>query len=458
MSEEQPNTTVQKTELENGVRVLSERMPGVRSVSVGVLVDVGSKDETSTERGYAHLLEHMLFQGTGARDAGAIAEMMEIGGGAMGAFTARDYTVYHATVLDEYLPFALEVLGDMLCNSILPADALEHQRSVVLNEISGQNDPLEQSNLLMKSALWPGHPLGYPTVGLKHTIQTASRPTLIDFMQRHYSGKKLVVAAAGNVDHASFADQTRDSFWSMSANEPPGSTAVPPDVQLGTLVAETRDTGHVYFSMAWPAPAYTDPDRYAWHVFATLFGGGPNSRLYRKLREAQGLVYHVAAEYQAYGNTGALVVEGSTLPEALVPVLAGILIELFKLGEEVVNPDDLHRVKQSLISQHLISGDSAYVRMSRLALQDQYFRRPISSDDVIAGLRAQSPDSIQQVSNTVCGYGIPTMALVGSIDDTSLAQVATMLEDLGGTPTVQLVNSNGAMQEHIEPALEAVAD
>ena len=170
MSDQQSNAIVQKTTLENGVRVLSERVPGVRSVSVGVLVDVGSKNETATERGYAHLLEHMLFQGTGARDAGAIAEMMEIGGGAMGAFTTRDYTVYHATVLDEYLPFALEALGDMLCNSILPGDALERQRSVVLNEIFGQNDPLEQSNLLMKSALWPGHPLGWPTVGLKQTI------------------------------------------------------------------------------------------------------------------------------------------------------------------------------------------------------------------------------------------------------------------------------------------------
>ena len=178
------------------------------------------------------------------------------------------------------------------------------------------------------------------------------------FMQRHYTGGNLVLAAAGNVDHASLVEQTRDSFWSMSAEEPSGAVQISPNVQLGTLVAETRDTGHVYFSMAWPAPAYTDPDRYAWHVFATLFGGGPNSRLYRTLRETHGLVYHIAAEYQAYGSTGALVVEGSALPEALVPVLAGILIELFKLGEETINADDLHRVKQSLISQHLISGDS----------------------------------------------------------------------------------------------------
>ncbi|NDJ79003.1 MAG: insulinase family protein, partial [Chloroflexi bacterium] len=304
MSEHQPTTTVQKTELENGVRVLSERVPGVRSVSVGALVDVGPKNETAGECGYAHLVEHMLFQGTGERDAGAIAEMMEIGGGGMGAFTARDYTVYHATVLDEYLPFALEVLGDMLCNSVLPAEALERQRAVILNEISGQSDPLEQSNLLMKSALWPEHPLGFPTAGLALTIQSASRDALVKFMQRHYVGKNLVLAAAGNIDHALFADQARDSFWSMSDAAAAGPAPVPPKHHLGTVVAEPRDCGHVYFSMAWPAPAYTDAERYAWHVFATLFGGGPNARLYRELRETQGLVYHIAAEYQAYGSTG----------------------------------------------------------------------------------------------------------------------------------------------------------
>jgi predicted Zn-dependent peptidase len=237
---------------------------------------------------------------------------------------------------------------------------------------------------------------------------------------------------------------------------PSGAVLVPPDALLGTLVAETRDTGHVYFSMAWPAPAYTDPDRYAWHVFATLFGGGPNSRLYRKLRETHGLVYHIAAEYQAYGSTGALVVEGSALPETLVPVLAGILIELFKLGEETINADDLHRVKQSLISQHLISGDSAYVRMSRLALQELYFRHPISSKEVITALRAQSPESIQEVSNSVCSCGIPTMGLVGAIDEARLVQVQTMLRDFGGTPMLRMINSDEVAQELAEP-MEAIA-
>src|SRR5689334_3967856 len=156
------NKPQQTFTLENGVRVISEHVEGVRSVSVGVIVDAGSKGEKDTERGYAHLIEHMLFQGTDHRDASAIAEMMEVGGGAIGAFTTRDYTVYHATVLDDYLPFALEALGDMLSNSVLPEEGLNHQRSVILNEIAGHDAPSNTVNNLLKTTLWPDHPLGYP--------------------------------------------------------------------------------------------------------------------------------------------------------------------------------------------------------------------------------------------------------------------------------------------------------
>ena len=189
----------QRTVLENGIRVLSEHVPGVRSVSVGVAVDVGPKDELPHERGYAHLVEHMLFQGTGDRDARSIAEMMEVGGGAMGAFTARDYTVYHATVLDDYLPFALDVLGDMLGNSVVPEEALQRQRSVILNEIAGREDPVKQVNDLLKASLWPNHPLGFPTAGLQSTIEQATRDSLLDFISQYYVAEKLVLTAAGNV-------------------------------------------------------------------------------------------------------------------------------------------------------------------------------------------------------------------------------------------------------------------
>ncbi|HEX3049906.1 MAG TPA: pitrilysin family protein [Aggregatilineaceae bacterium] len=430
---------VQRTVLENGVRILSEQMDGVRSVSVGVLVDVGPKDERPDECGYAHLLEHMLFQGTGERDASSIAEMMEIGGGAMGAFTAREYTVYHATVLDEYLTFALEVLGDMLCNSVLPEEAIERQRSVILNEIAGNADPLERANALLKTQLWPDHPLGYPTTGSEKAVQSASRNSLLSFMSRHYIANKLVVAAAGNVVHNNFVSQVRDSFWQMKSGPiaPPPSPPIP---QMGTVIVDRRDVQHVYFSLAWPAPAYTSSDRYTWHVFATLLGGGPTSRLYRRLREELGLVYHISAHYQAYGNTGTVVVEGSTQPQTLVLVLAQTLIELFKICDNNINPDDHHRTVQSLVSQHLISGDSAYVRMSRLVMQELYFRRILPSEEIISGLREQSLAALHEVTQSLCATGLPTMALVGPLSEELVNAVGNMLSDFGEAPTIRLTS------------------
>lgn len=425
--------SMQKTVLDNGIRVLSERMDSIRSVSVGAIVGMGSRDEGQPQQGYAHLLEHMLFQGTEERDAQAIAEMMEIGGGAIGAFTTREYTVYHATVLDEYLPFALEVLGDMLGHSNLPQQALDRQRSVILAEISSHDEPFQQVNNLLKGCLWPGSSLGRPTIGNEQSLHQVTRESLLAFMQQHYTSDNLILAAAGNIQHEHLVDQSRDFFRKMprcSADRPRIS---PPSSQINIVTAEHRTAQQVYFAMAWPAPSYTDPDRYSWHVFASLLGGGPTSRLYRELREERGMVYHISAQYQAYEDTGALVIEGTARPEVLVSVLAGALIEVFKMTEPI-NLDDHHRATQSLISQHLVSGDSAYVRMSRLGLQEFYFGHVVSSDDVAQGLRNQSPESIQAIAQKILADGLPATALVGPVSDELLKAVCAMFADFGETP------------------------
>jgi predicted Zn-dependent peptidase len=275
---------------------------------------------------------------------------MEIGGGGIGAFTTRDYTVYHATVLDEYLPFALEALGDMLCNSVLPEEALERQRSVILNEIAGSDDPMQTVNDLLKGTLWPEHPLGYPVFGLEGTLLNANREALRDFVQRHYIANKLTLAAAGNVKNIDFVAQARDSFWPLEGRDAPLPPPLP-STMSGSVIVEPRDLQQVYFAMAWPAPAYTSLERYAWHVFTTLFGGGATSRLFRRLREEMGMVYHISAQYQAYSGAGALVVEGGTLPQTLVPVLARTLIELLRMGEEDANLDDHYRATQRAVLQ-----------------------------------------------------------------------------------------------------------
>jgi predicted Zn-dependent peptidase len=432
---------VQKTTLNNCVRVLTEHMPGIRSVSVGVICDVGSKDEQPLERGYAHLIEHMLFQGTGSRSSQAIAEMMEIGGGAMGAFTARDYTVYHATMLDEYLPFALDVLGDMVSSSLLAEDAIARQRSVILNEIAGLDDPLKQANDVLKANLWPDHPLGFPTVGLESTIKAATRESLLDFMARHYVARKVIVVAAGNVRHDTFAAEVWDAFWKLPSDETTTQSRPAPVPSSGRLIGTQRDLRQVYFSLAWPAPSYSSPDRYAWHIMCALLGGGPTSSLFQKLREEKGLAYHIESSYQAYGDAGALVVDGATMPETLVPVIAGILLELMRLGSQDIDQDRYHHTVQSLVSQHLVSGDSAYVRMSRLGLQELYFQEPVLSEEVSRGLKTQSPETVRTLALQLFSGSLPTIALVGPVTDSLLAQVEAMLSDFGHVDRVGTVGA-----------------
>ncbi|NDJ51711.1 MAG: insulinase family protein [Chloroflexi bacterium] len=433
---------IDKTTLRNGIRVLSEVIPGMRSISVGVLIDAGSKDEADDQRGYAHFLEHMIFQGTGSRDARQIAEMMTIGGGAIGAFTTRDYTVYYATVLDDYLTFALEVLGDMLCNSILPEEGIARQRGVILNELATAYNPIETVNNLLKTSLWPTHPIGYPTIGTAESIEKVTQASLRRFMQTHYLSNQVVVAAAGRVELEDFAAQVEDSFRLMKPGDLPSKPSTP-DTLTGQLIATPFDMQQVYFALAWPAPSYTDDDRYKWHVFSSVIGSGPTSRLYTKLREERGLVYQISSQYQAYGTAGALVIEGATMPQALVPVLANILIELVNLSETLVNLDEHHRVVQSMVSQHYVSGDSTYTRMSRLALQENYFGRVVSSKDISAGIQSVVPDEVQGVAQQICEIGLPTTVLVGPVNAELLHEISSMLADFGDLATPQLL-VNGA--------------
>jgi predicted Zn-dependent peptidase len=434
-----------KTTLENGLRVLSHSIPHVRSVSVGVLVNVGPKDEGPDQAGYSHLIEHMIFQGTPERDAHAIAKMMETAGGAIGAFTARDYTVYHATVLDDYLPFGLEVLGDMLTNSIIPEEALKRQLAVIENEISGRENPIQIVNDLAKRALWPGSSLSIPIAGLPESIGSVTRGALRAFIQQYYIAENMIVAAAGNVTHTSFAHQVYDAFHDVRSDEEhiPHSWQQPEKVQRGHVLAERRDLNQVYFALALPAPPYNSPDRYAWHVLASLLGGSPTSRLYRTLREEKGLVYHVSASYHAYGGAGALVIEGATRPETLVVTLAGILLELMALAMPEADLDAHFRAVQSLVSQHLIAGDSAYVRMSRLAMQELYFNRVLSTNEISKGLKAQGPPDIQAIAEECFNSGLPGIGLVGPISETLLNQVSNMLADFGEAPQVAFA-TNGA--------------
>ncbi len=422
-----------KTTLENGIRVVTETMPEARSIALACLVDAGPQDEGPAQFGLAHLVEHCVFHGTSSRNATQIAQVMDLAGGSIGAFTARDYTCYYATVLDEYRTYALDLLGDILLNSIFPPDRLEREKNMILREIEARIDaPDQRVDELLKSFAWPDHPLGRSITGSPDTVQSLTRADVVYFVHEHYLPGRLVFAAAGHVEHEDFVAQVRDAFWRM-LGESPSRISAPPCHQSGVVIGHAP-VSQAYFALGIQALPYAHPDRYALHVLNSLLGGGISSRLYRRIREQRGLVYTISSEYHAYRDNGMLVVSGSTAPEHLISVLGLTLVELWELftGSEPADDEELWRAKTQIRGQHLIAGENTHTRMSRLTTQELYFGRYLATEEVLSSVEAVDNTVLQRIAHEALLDALSrvTIAVVGpeSPEHYGLASIHEMLK------------------------------
>jgi predicted Zn-dependent peptidase len=401
-----------KTTLENGIRVITESMTGVRSISIGVLVDCGSRDERAEESGLAHLCEHMLFQGTSSRDELRIGRQIDSAGGHVGGFTTRDYTCYHASVLDDYCYHALELLGDVLLNPTFPEESLEREKQTILREIEGNHDvPSYVAHENMKAAAWPNDPLGRPIAGHPDILKRHTREDLIYFMHRNYTPNRIVIAAAGSLDHEDFVAKVRDSFWRMLGDNDP-TPSLKPQFHPGFHVQEIA-SHQAYFSLAVEAFPYVHQNRYTLHVLNQILGGGISSRLFRRLREESGLIYDVHSDYHAYREAGMVVVEGATAPASLTEALEGVLGALHGLAawSEPVDAEELWRAKTQIKAQHHISSEDVHTRMCRLATQELYFGRSIASGRIVEDIEAVDINSVRRLARSDLGPNLPAICL-----------------------------------------------
>lgn len=389
---------VQLTVLENGVRVVTDSMPHARSVAMCCLLGAGPQDEPDNKSGLAHLVEHLMFQGTSSRSAAQIADFMDSAGGRIGAFTARDYTCYFANVLDENAPFGIELLSDALLNSIFPIERLERERDAILNEInSGYDNPSTFTNTLMKKTAWPNHPLGRPIAGTVETVGLLDRDDAIYFVGEHYLPDRLIVAAAGNVNHEDFCALVRDGFWRMVEHS--NVTALSSPTHTGGVVFKRIQSNQAYFSIGIPAYPYVHEKRYAVHVLNAILGGGMSSRLFKHIRKERGLVYDVGSDYEAYRDAGMLVIEGSTLPEYLLEVLDLVMAQLANLAEgNTIDDEELQRTKSLLRAQHLLAGEDSSTRMSRVATQQYYFGQAIDPDSIVAQIQSVDKEMLYAIA------------------------------------------------------------
>jgi predicted Zn-dependent peptidase len=424
----------QKSTLENGIRVVTKSMPNVRSIAMGVLVDSGILDEPGEKNGLAHLTEHLMFGGTSNRDSRQIARFMDEAGGQVGGFITRDYTCYSATVLDDYRTFAVDLLGDILLNSLYSESNLEREKNTITREIeSGLDLPDQRCDALLKSHIWSGHYLGKSINGSPQSVMDLNREDVIYFVHSYYMPDRIIIAAAGNIDHNDYRSQVQDAFWRMMGQSRPRQR-VKPSFYPGVSV-EHIPVSQAYFSIGLRSFPYAHPQRYAVHVLNKILGGGISSRLFRRIREERGLVYDIRTEYQAYHDDGLLVVEGSTSPELLMQVLFLTLGEIWKTinGEDPIDDDELWKAKMQIRGQHLISAECSNTQMSRLATQELYFGNHIPSDQILRAIDQVELNTLAHLTqNTFLdAFGNAAVAVIGPQSPEKYS--APMIEELLGS-------------------------
>jgi predicted Zn-dependent peptidase len=367
-------STVRRTVLPGGMRVVTEAMSGVRSASIGVWVGVGSRDETPSMSGASHFLEHLLFKGTPDRSALDISVALDEVGGEFNAFTAKEYTCFHARVLDEDLPLAIDVLGDMITSSTIAAHDVEAEREVILDEIAMHDDDPEDvvTNLYAETA-WRGSPLGRPIAGTAESITRLTRTRINRFYRGTYRPENMVVAVAGNLDHATVVRQLRTAFARSGFLDDPGPAPAPPRRAARFRRAApgeasvVRPLEQVNVLLGVNAIARTDDRRYALGVLNSALGGGPSSRLFQEVREERGLAYSIYSFASHYADAGAFCVGAGCLPAKLGDVLKVVRTELARLAEHGITPEELTRSKGQLRGGLVLGLEDSASRMSRIA-------------------------------------------------------------------------------------------
>jgi predicted Zn-dependent peptidase len=402
--------------LPNGMRVVTERIPGIRSVALGVWVAVGSKHEPAGLHGICHYLEHLLFKGTDTRSARQIAEEIESVGGQLNAFTDREFTCYYVRVLADHLPLAVEILSDMLLHSQFDPAELEREKQVIVEELRKlQDSPEDWIHEVFAETVFQGHPLGQSLIGTEETIRGFSRERVVDFTARHYRPDRILVAAAGNVEHAAVVELAQQAFAALDGQAPP--LAEPEPVFLPGEQRLSQDTEQVHFCFGTGGCAYADPDRYVQTVLDTVLGGGMSSRLFQEVREKRGLAYHVGSYSAAFHRGGYLTATAGTSLENFPLVLDLIRKEFDQVRAEGITDAELARAKDYLSGAIALAMEDTGYRMRRLATAEMYWGRLIGFEEVVDRIRAVTHDDIKRLAGKMLAPERLHLVAIGPFDE-----------------------------------------
>ena len=389
--------------LPNGLVVIAEPMPHVRSVSIGIWLHAGSRRETPALNGIAHFIEHMVFKGTTRRTSEMIAREMDSVGGLLDAFTAKETVSFNAKVLDEHLPIAFDVLSDLVLRPLFAKEDVSKEKQVVLEEIKMEEDnPESLAHEVLTQDFWRGHPLGSPILGTSTTVRHFTREAVVDCFREWYAPGNTIVTAAGHIEMSRLVDLVQGAFGALktgrkkSRQSPQASRAPQPHARLVTRDKPALEQAHI--TMAVPSYPLADPRRYATSILNNILGGGMSSRLFQNIRERQGLAYAVLSELNPYSDAGMLSVYAGTGRNTIERVLRSVAEEFRRMKQEPVAEDELRRAKDHLKGSLLLSLESSGARMSNLARQEMYFKRFFTVKELQASVEAVTREDVQQIA------------------------------------------------------------
>lgn len=410
-----------KTIFENGIRLITERVAHAKSISMGIWVDAGSRDEDERDRGIFHLIEHMIFKGTKSRSAMQIAKDLDAIGGFSNAFTSKEQTCFYARVLDRHLQFLIDLLSDIFINSVFAERDLELEKSVVLQEIHMMEDtPDEYVQVLFDQAFWGGDPLGKPILGTNETVTGITRNDIIKYVSRFYSPTRVAIAAAGNVDH----DLLVNSFKPLFEALPPQLISYPErstPSSKPSISSHSKELEQVHMCLGAQASSLSERERFAEALFNTLLGGNMSSRLFQEIRENRGLAYSVYSNVSGYIDTGMMKVYVATDKEQTNKALE-IIVQLIKgIQNGDLDDGDLARAKEYLTGGILLGTENNDVLMTRLARNEFIFGRYISYRELLAELKRVTLDEVAEASRRIFSPESVSLTVLGPINRDQIA-------------------------------------
>lgn len=414
------NFEVEKTELENGLLVVTERMERVRSVSFGVFLRGGSRHESDRRHGLTHFIEHALFKGTKSRSAAQIAAESDTLGGNLDAFTGREIVGFYNKVLDDHLPRAFELIADLLTAPVFAAAELKKERNVILEEIKMVEDTPDDFIFdIFCENFYPEHALGRPILGTPKSLSSFKPAVVRSYYEQLYAPQNLVIAAAGNLEHSHLLDLARTYFGSLKPGQP-SLLSTTPVAASPIILRHKRDLEQSHLVIGSPCSSAVSEDRYTTTILSVILGGGMSSRLFQAIREDRGLVYTIFASTTPFNDCGYLSIYAAASTEQLSQTIAATMGELRRMKDELVAADELERNKEQLKASLMLNLESTSSRMSSLAQQEMTLGCFVPPEEIISKVEAVTAEDLRAAANRIFKQEELAVTVLGDLAGFSL--------------------------------------